>query len=165
MFASESMEIAVPPEVAYREWARYESFPRWADGLVGSDQLDEATLGWAAQLDARPRTTDTAIVAEEPHQRITWLSTRGPEQLGTVTFSLRGAATCRVTVELEYRPGEIPTAVGDQLWFVASVLSGCLLEFDIRATLQWTGSAFRGSSDRIRLRQTPERCRPRRRPS
>lgn len=141
VFASESMEIAVPTDVAYREWARFESFPRWVDGLVGRDQFDEATFNWAAHLDPRPRTADTAIVAEEPHQRIGWLSTRGPEQLGSVTFSPRGPATCRVTVELEYDPGEIPSGVGDQLGFVAAVLSGCLLEFDIRVKLRCTRGA------------------------
>lgn len=138
MWASESMEIAVPVQAAYSEWSRWASFPRCVDGLVGSDQLDEAALRWASDIDSTPRTADTVIVEERPHRRIGWLSTHGPEQFGSVTFHERGGARCRVTVELDYHAEAIPAPVQDQPAFLTATIASCLLAFSVRARLRWS---------------------------
>lgn len=43
MWTSEAVLVAVPAREAYREWVRFESFPRFVDGLVASGQYGVAS--------------------------------------------------------------------------------------------------------------------------
>lgn len=48
MWASESVDVAVPVNTAYREWARFESFPRLLHGVQQQiERVDETrATGW-----------------------------------------------------------------------------------------------------------------------
>ncbi len=131
MWASESVDVAVPVSTAYREWARFESFPCLLHGVQQQiERVDETRAHWVAEVDGVRRRFDTVITERRPDRRICWVSVHGPEQVGVVTFD-EGTrpGRSRVTLQLEYSPRAVPDRVVDKRSFLQETVSGCLRRF------------------------------------
>ncbi len=130
MWATESVDVAVPVSTAYREWARFESFPRFLHGVQQIQRVDETRAHWVAEVDGVRRLFDGVITERRPERRICWVSVHGPEQVGVVTFD-EGTqpGRARVTLQLDYSPRAVPDRVVDKRSFLQEAVSGCLRRF------------------------------------
>ena len=129
MWATDSVDVAVPVSRAYREWARFESFPRFLHGVQHIERVDETRAHWVAEVDGVRRMFDTVITERQPDRRVCWVSVHGPEQVGVVTFEGTQPDRSRVTLQLEYSPRAVPDRVVDKRSFLQQTVSGCLRRF------------------------------------
>jgi uncharacterized membrane protein len=61
----ESIEVDVPVRTAYNQWAQFEEFPRFMEGVEQVRQLDETHLRWRAELWGKSKEW-TAEITEQP---------------------------------------------------------------------------------------------------
>ena len=48
--AEQPVDVNVGVTTAYDQWARFESFPRWMEGVASVDQIDDTRLHWVAKV-------------------------------------------------------------------------------------------------------------------
>jgi len=113
--AEQSVDVNVDVTTAYDQWARFESFPRWMEGVTSVAQIDDTRLHWVAKVKSEVATVenetrewDARITEQVRGRRISWESVGGkPEEkpnAGHVTFEPLGAAACRVTFRMDWEP-------------------------------------------------------------
>ena len=124
-----SIDVNVPLHAAYNQWTQFEDFPRFMEGVEQVRQIDDTTLEWRARIAGVETSWRTRIVDQVPDQRISWVSTSGARNDGTVTFSSLGASRTRVNLVVEVEPeGSIETA-GTALGLVGGRIEGDLERF------------------------------------
>jgi uncharacterized membrane protein len=145
----ESIEVDVPVRAVYNQWTQFEEFPRFMEGVKQVTQLGDARLQWTAEIAGQTRTWMSRIIEQEPDQRVSWESTEGARNAGSVQFRPSGAGTL-VTLALSFEPEGPVEAAGDALGFVARRARGDLERFKafIEAREQetggWRGEIARG---------------------
>ena len=113
--AEQSIDVNVAVTAAYRQWAQFESFPRWMEGVASVDQIDDTHLHWVAKVKSdvaesenETREWDARITEQVPDRCISWESIDGkPDEKpneGHVTFEPLGASACRVNFRIEWEP-------------------------------------------------------------
>ena len=113
--AEQSIDVNVGVTTAYDQWARFESFPQWMEGVASVDQIDDNRLHWVAKVknevatvENETREWDARITAQIRDRRISWESVGGkPEEkpnAGHVTFEPLGDSACRVTFRIDWEP-------------------------------------------------------------
>ena len=146
----ETVEVDVPVATAYNQWTQFEEFPRFMEGVKQVTQLGDAKLQWTAEIAGQTRTWMTRIIEQEPDQRVSWESTEGARNAGSVQFRPSGDGTL-VTLSLSVEPGGPVEAAGDALGFVQRRARGDLERFKsfIEARAQetggWRGEIARGA--------------------
>jgi len=113
--AEQSVDVSVDVTTAYDQWARFESFPQWMEGVASVEQIDESHLHWVAkvksevaEVENETREWDARITAQVRDRRISWESLGGkPDEkpnAGHVTFEPLGASACRVSFRIDWEP-------------------------------------------------------------
>jgi len=113
--AEQSIVVNVDVTTAYGQWTRFESFPRWMEGVASVDQIDDTHLHWVAkvksdvaEIENETREWDARITEQVEDSRISWESVGGkPDEKpneGHVTFEPLGASACRVGFRIEWEP-------------------------------------------------------------
>lgn len=97
----QAIEVAVPPHTAYNQWTRFEQFPRFMQGVQEVRQIDAAHLHWVAECDGRKMEWDTELTEQVPDQLVSWRSTSGAPNTGTVRFTPLAGDRTQVTVLME----------------------------------------------------------------
>jgi uncharacterized membrane protein len=143
-----SIDVAVPVRTAYDQWTQFESFPQFMEGVESVRQVDDKRLHWTAEIGGVTREWDAEIVDQTPDERITWRSTDGTTNAGTVSFAAPDPATTRVTLRLDYEPEGLAEKAGDLLKIVDRRAEGDLERFKgfIEERGQQTGG-WRGEID------------------
>jgi uncharacterized membrane protein len=113
----ESVDVDVPVGVAYNQWTQFESFPDFMGGVEEIRQLDATHNHWVTKIGGVEREFDTEITEQHPDERIAWKSTDGTTHAGVVTFHRLDQAHTRVTVQLEWEPGDLTEKAGSALGF------------------------------------------------
>jgi uncharacterized membrane protein len=108
----ESVDVEVPVDVAYNQWTQFETFPQFMDGVKDVRQLDDTHNHWVTKIGGVEREFDTEITEQHPDERVAWKSTDGTTHAGVVTFHRLGDAQTRVTVQLEWEPGDLTEKAG-----------------------------------------------------
>ena len=85
-----TVEVQVPVRTAYDQWTQFEEFPRFMDGVESVKQLDDKRLHWKATVGGRLKEWDAEIVEQRPDEIISWRSTSGANNAGTVTCNRTG---------------------------------------------------------------------------
>jgi uncharacterized membrane protein len=79
-------------------------------------QLDDTHLLWTAEIAGREHTWETKIVEQEPNRRVSWRSTGGLNNGGTVTFEAANSGSRTIVhVAMEYEPEGITEKIGSAL--------------------------------------------------
>jgi uncharacterized membrane protein len=111
----QSIEVNVGVTTAYDQWAHFESFPQWMEGVASVDRIDDTHLHWVAKVknevataENETREWDAQITAQIRDTRISWQSVGGkpgekPNE-GHVTFEPLGDSACRVTFGIDWEP-------------------------------------------------------------
>jgi uncharacterized membrane protein len=123
------IDVNVPVRLAYDQWTKYESFPRFMEGIEDVRRIDDKRLHWRASIAGNTEEWDAEVLEETPNERVSWRSTSGTLNGGTVTFREVGPATTRVTLQMLYEPEGILETIGDKLGFVSRRVEGDLGRF------------------------------------
>jgi uncharacterized membrane protein len=126
-----TIDVEVPVRTAYDQWTQFESFPQFMEGVEQVRQLDDTHVHWKAEIGGFTREWDAEIVDQIPDERVTWRSTDGTTNQGTVSFApgAPGAPGTRVTLRLEFEPEGIVEKAGDVLGIVERRAEGDLERF------------------------------------
>jgi uncharacterized membrane protein len=111
----QSIHVNVDVTTAYDQWAQFESFPQWMEGVASVDQIDDTHLHWVAkvknevaEVQNETREWDAQITEQIRDRRISWESVGGkPDEkpnAGHVTFEPLGDSACRVTFRIDWEP-------------------------------------------------------------
>jgi uncharacterized membrane protein len=145
-FAQDSIEVDVPIATAYKQWTRFEDFPRFMKDVEEVRQVDDTHLHWRAHVGGTPVEWDSEITTQIPDRRISWRSTSGPPNSGAVTFDPVTDNCTRITLRMSYRAPGLVEKVGDALGAVRIELSGNLHRFaDFMQSRQRETGAWRGT--------------------
>jgi len=126
-----SITVDVPVRTAYDQWTQFESFPEFMEGVESVQQLDAKRLHWKAEIGGVTREWDAEIVDQTPDERVTWRSTTGATNAGTVSFRPAddSPGSTQVDLRLEYEPEGSLEKVGDLLNLVDVRARGDLKRF------------------------------------
>lgn len=109
----ESIDVAVPVEVAYDQWMRFESFPEFMAGVDSVTQTDETHLHWVLTVAGSTREFDAEITEQNPGERIAWAAVGGTSShAGVVTFHELSGSSSRVMVQLSWSPEDLVEQLG-----------------------------------------------------
>lgn len=111
---TESVNVTVPIRVAYEQWARFEEFPLFMEGVEEIRRVDDTTLHWTVRVAGVTRRFEARITERLPDERVAWTSTEGPAHAGVVTFHRLDGATTRVTAQMEFAPEGLVEKAGDR---------------------------------------------------
>ena len=110
----QAIDVNVSVSAAYDQWARFESFPQWMEGVASIERIDDGRLHWIAlvrnefaTVEGETREWDAWITGQDRDRRISWESVAGPGEkpnTGEVAFEPRGESSCRVTFSIGWEP-------------------------------------------------------------
>ena len=149
----QSIDVNVDVTMAYDQRSRFESFPRWMEGVASVDQTSDSHLHWVAKVrnefatvKDETREWDARITEHTRDKRISWESVGGkPDEkpnAGAATFESLGASSCRVTFRMEWEHEDALETPSEVLAAVNQVVAADLARFKglIEAHDEQTGS-------------------------
>jgi uncharacterized membrane protein len=127
------------------------------EGVEQVKQVDDKRLHWKANVGGKLEEWDAEIFEQRPDEIISWRSTGGATNAGSVTF-LPGPKGAVVSLMLEYEPKGAVEKTGDALGFVDRQVKSSLDRFKkfIESRRTETG-AWRGTIEdgKVEERTTP----------
>jgi hypothetical protein len=99
-----TIDVDVPVRTAYNQWTQFEDFPRFMSGVKEVRQLDDTHLHWRAEIWGKEKEWDAEITEQEPDVRISWKSTDGSWNAGTVRFESMDESRTRVRLAMGFEP-------------------------------------------------------------
>jgi len=100
----QSIEVDAPVHFVYTEWAHFENFPQFMQGVEKVTQLDDTRLHWVVRVGDKNHEWDAEIFDQVPDKRIAWRSTSGRQSQGAVYFDKTAANRTRVRAIISYIP-------------------------------------------------------------
>jgi uncharacterized membrane protein len=140
----DSIEVDVPVTTCYDQWTQFEEFPKFMDGIEQVEQVDDTHLHWVAQIAGIRKEWDAEILEQVPDDLVSWRSTSGDINNGTVEF-LPTDKGCRIRLIMTYGVSGFTEKLGEALGFLKAKVHGDLKRFKkfIEARQVETG-AWRG---------------------
>lgn len=99
-----SIDVAVPIEVAYGAWSKFEEWPEFMSAIEGVEQIDPTTVSMSTRVWGQSREFEARIEEQEPDRRIEWQTRSGTRHNGVVTFHKLARNLTRIEVTLEVGP-------------------------------------------------------------
>ncbi len=124
-----SIEVSCPVRAAYNQWTQFEEFPRFMAGVKEVRQLDDTHVHWHAEIWGKDKEWDAEIVEQVPDRCISWRSTSGAPNNGSVRFEPLGAERTRVHLTMEYEPEGAIENIGDALGVMSSRVQNTVEDF------------------------------------
>ena len=125
----ESIEVDVPVRMAYNQWTQFEEFPRFMEGVEEVVQLDDTSMRWTAEIAGQTKTWKAEIIEQIPDKKVSWRSTEGAENAGTVKFEPVDGDRTRATLLMEVDPEGPIENLGTALGFLERRVKGDLERF------------------------------------
>ena len=110
---TQSIDVHVPVDDAYAEWAHLENFPRFMHAVKRVDVLGEDCVRFVVQIAGHRMEYDAEITERIPGRRIAWRSRHGRDTGGVVTFHKLDHDHTRVTLQLGYDPEGVLETIAD----------------------------------------------------
>jgi uncharacterized membrane protein len=123
-----TIEVNAPVAEVYNQWTHFEEFPQFMEGIEKVRQLDATHLHWVARIAGKQKEWDAEIVEHIPDQRISWRSTDGAPNAGTITFQPKANHTM-MTLRLDYEPQGAVEKAGSAMGLVSQRVEGDLKRF------------------------------------
>lgn len=114
-----SIDANVPVRKAYDQWTQFEQFPRFMEGIEEVRQIDDKRLHWKAKIAGKTVEWDAEIVEQLPDTRISWRSTSGARNDGTVRFEKLGENLTRIFLMMNVEPQGFGEKLGDAVGAVS----------------------------------------------
>lgn len=140
----ETIDVDVPIRTCYDQWTQFEEFPKFMDGIEQVEQTDDTHLHWVASIAGKRREWDAEIVEQEPDKLISWRSTSGTLNNGSIEFTPNDGGT-RLRVIMTYAVEGFAEKVGDALGILKAKVKGDLKRFkEYIESRQVESGAWRG---------------------
>ncbi|MEA3165466.1 MAG: hypothetical protein QOJ26_323 [Thermoplasmata archaeon] len=140
-----SIEVDVPVSTCYNQWTQFESFPSFMEGVVEVQQLDDKRLRWVAEIGGERKEWTAEIVEQRPDEVISWRSTSGAMNNGSVTFTEVAPNRTKVTLIMTYELVGFKEKLGDALGVLKARVESDLKRFkEFIETQQVPTGAWRG---------------------
>jgi uncharacterized membrane protein len=97
-----AIEVDSPVHRVYKQWTRFEDFPRFMQGVKRVILLDDQRLQWETEFSGATKEWFATITDLTPDQRIAWESEDGEYVAGIVTFEPVGTSRTRLNLKLFY---------------------------------------------------------------
>jgi uncharacterized membrane protein len=104
MPVQQSMDVAVPLEVAYNEWTQFEEYPNFMHRVDSASQEDDAHVTFTEKIWGFSRDFEAEIIEQRPNERIVWRSVNGLKHAGVVTFHELAPRLTRIEVTVDFKP-------------------------------------------------------------
>lgn len=124
-----TIDVKAPLTAVYNQWTQFEEFPRFMEGVKEVRQLDDTHLHWCAEVAGKDIEWDAEIFEQVPDQRISWRSTTGKENAGTVAFEPARDGHTKISLTMTYDPEGVVETVGDAVGVTTLRVQGDLKRF------------------------------------
>jgi uncharacterized membrane protein len=125
-----SIIVDVPVRTAYDQWTQFEEFPRFMSGVESVKQLDDKRLHWVAEVFGKRKEWDAEILEQTRDRIISWKSTSGAPNNGTVTFMDQGGGgKTKIDLRIDFTPEDPAEKAGDWLGVLDRQVDGDLKRF------------------------------------
>jgi len=155
----QSVDVAVPIEVAYNRWTLFEDWPEFMHRFETVEQPDDTTLSFSTKFWGITRRFEAEIVEQRPDQRIEWNVTEGPAHTGVVTFHELADRLTRIEVSMDVEPHGLLEKTARGMRFTKRAVRAdlhrfkALIELDEEAEGGWRGTIEDGKVKRRTERQ------------
>ena len=139
------VEVDCPVRTVYNQWTQFEDFPKFMAGFKQVRQLDDTHLHWEGEVWGKDKSWEAEITEQTPDERISWQSTAGARNAGTVRFEPLGPERTRVRLAMAYEPEGVVENLGSLIGAMESQVQSSVDDFKkfIESRGQETG-AWRG---------------------
>jgi uncharacterized membrane protein len=110
-----TVEVDCPVRTVYNQWTQFEDFPKFMAGVKSVRQIDDTHLRWQAEVWGKDEQWEAEITEQTPDERISWKSTAGAANAGTVRFEQLGPDRTRVRLVMAYEPEGAIENIGSKL--------------------------------------------------
>ena len=124
-----SVTVDVPVRTAYDQWTQFEEFPRFMGGVESVKQLDDKRLHWCAEILGKKKEWDAEIVEQTPDRVVSWRSTSGAPNSGTVSFTDQGGSKTKIDLRIDFTPEDAADKAGDVMGVLDRQVDGDLKRF------------------------------------
>jgi uncharacterized membrane protein len=93
-----------PVREVYEQWTRFETFPRFMEGVTQVEQLDATHTSWDVEIAGVERHFDATITEQRPDEVVAWTTTDGSVHGGRVMFRPVAEAGTEVTLAMQFDP-------------------------------------------------------------
>jgi uncharacterized membrane protein len=115
------VEVNAPIRAVYNQWTQFEDFPRFMPPVKAVTQIDDTHVHFNARFwGGIDQEWDAEITEQEPDKRISWRSTTGTRNAGTVRFYRLEDNRTRVRLTMAYDPEGVVENLGDKLGILSS---------------------------------------------
>jgi uncharacterized membrane protein len=136
----QTVDVNVAVTAAYDQWTRFDSFPRWMEGVASVDRIGGDRLHWVAKIreefaatEGETRSWVARITEQTPDRRVSWETVGGPADRspdwGAASFEPLGASACRVTFAMSWEPDDAVETPEGVLVAVSQVVAADLARF------------------------------------
>jgi uncharacterized membrane protein len=136
----QSTDVNVDVATAYDQWARFDSFPQWMEGVASVDRIDDDRLHWVAKVrsefatvEGETREWDARITEMTRDKRVSWETVGGEPgrkpDAGAVSFEPLGDSACRVKFRMTWEPEGALETPSEVLAAVNRVVAADLARF------------------------------------
>jgi uncharacterized membrane protein len=106
----QSIDVAVPPAVAWEQWMEFTYFPEGSRRVVDVERDDDVLEGHLDGLTSRE--WEAEIIDERECESFAWRSIKGSDSAGLVTFHELAERLTRIELNLDVRPTDLGEAAG-----------------------------------------------------
>jgi Polyketide cyclase / dehydrase and lipid transport/Protein of unknown function (DUF2934) len=124
-----SLEVNAPVGAVYGQWAQFEEFPRFMEGVVEVQRHDAKRLLWKVNIGGKDKEWEAEILEQIPDTRIVWESVDGTQNRGIIAFEPLDLDRTLITLTMEYEPEGFLERAGDALGIPSSQVEGNLKRF------------------------------------
>jgi hypothetical protein len=97
----ESIEVAVPADVAYEGLSHFENYPRFMSGVMNLTPLTDTTAHMVLDLAGNRAEFDACITESRPGEFLCWEAMDGPQLSETLRLEEIDDSTTRIIAELQ----------------------------------------------------------------
>jgi HSP20 family molecular chaperone IbpA/uncharacterized protein YndB with AHSA1/START domain len=147
-----AIEVNAPLRAVYDQWTQFEQFPQFMEGVVEVRQIDATHLHWEVEVAGKKKEWDAEITEQVPDQHISWRTTSGASNAGTVSFKAQAESLTEVSVVMEYDPEGFIENVGDAFGAISRRVEDNLKRFKQfiesrgQATGGWRGEVHQAAT-------------------
>ena len=115
------VEVNAPIRAVYDQWTQFEDFPRFMPPVKSVTQIDDTHVHFNARFwGGFDQEWDAEITEQEPDKRISWRSTTGTRNAGTVRFYPVEGNRTRVRLTMAYDPEGVVENLGGKLGILST---------------------------------------------
>jgi len=112
MPVQQSMDVAVPIDVAYNQWTQFEEYPNFMHRVNSASQEDEGHVKFTEKMWNFTRDFEAEIVEQRPNERIVWRSVNGIKHAGVVTFHEMAPRLTHIELTVDFKPAGFFEKIG-----------------------------------------------------